>query len=178
MSILIQEIATTARDNGHIPEGQSVTITVNGKPRQAIIAPDELLVDFIRDTVGLTGTKFGCETGHCGACTVLVDGVSAKSCAMLAVQADGSQVTTIEGLAPAGSMSLLQECFQETHSIQCGFCTPGMVLSLMDLLQRNNNPSEGEIREWLDGTMCRCAVHQNAIRAVTLAAERLQQGGE
>jgi carbon-monoxide dehydrogenase small subunit len=133
---------------------------------ETVVAPHLLLVDFLRDQLELTGTKVGCETGQCGACIVLVDGVSVKSCAMLAAQADGCHITTIEGLAVDGSLTPLQTALWEQHAIQCGFCTPGLVLSLTDLLSRNPRPTEKEIRVWMDGIMCRCGVFQNAVRAV------------
>jgi carbon-monoxide dehydrogenase small subunit len=148
------------------PEEIALSVTVNGHQHEAQVAPHELLVDFLRDTLRLTGVKNGCESGQCGVCTVLVDGVSVKSCTMLAAQADGSQVTTIEGVAHEGSLTPLQTALWEKHAVQCGYCTPGMVMSLMDLLSRNARPAEDEIREWLDGNICRCNVYQNVIRAV------------
>jgi aerobic carbon-monoxide dehydrogenase small subunit len=144
----------------------SVSVTVNGQPHDVSVTSHLLLADFLRDRLGLTGTKVGCETGQCGACTVLVDGVSARSCAMLAAQADGRRITTIEGLTPDESLTPIQTALWENHGVQCGFCTPGIVLSLTDLLGRNPHPDEAEIREWLDGTMCRCGVYQNVVRAV------------
>jgi carbon-monoxide dehydrogenase small subunit len=150
-----------------------LSLTVNGQVHALTVAPRLLLVDLIRDVLGLTGTKIGCETGQCGACTVLVDGVSVKSCAILAAQADGAKVTTIEGVAPDEQLTPLQNALWENHGVQCGFCTPGLTLSLMDLLSRTPNPSEAEIREWLDGNMCRCGVYQNVVRAVqSLAGSR------
>jgi aerobic carbon-monoxide dehydrogenase small subunit len=148
------------------PDTISISLTVNGHTHEASIAPHLLLVDFLRDTLGLTGTKIGCETGQCGACTVLVDGASIKSCAMLAAQADGRAVTTIEGLSPDEVLTPLQNALWEKHGVQCGFCTPGLVLSLTDLLARKPNPSAAEIRDWMDGNMCRCGVYQNVVRAV------------
>lgn len=142
-----------------------VSIEVNGSQQEATVQPGTLLVDFLRDDLHLTGTKYGCETGQCGACVVLLDGVSVKSCAVLAAQADGSAVTTVEGLSQDG-LGPLQQSMWENHAVQCGFCTPGMLASLSDLLNRNAKPDEAEIREWLDGNMCRCSVYQNAIRAV------------
>lgn len=156
---------------------KSITTTVNGTERQASVAAGLLLVDFLRDELGLTGTKVGCETGQCGACTVLLDGVSVKSCAVLAVQADGSRVTTIEGLGENGSLTPLQESFREQHGIQCGFCTSGMVLAMTDLLNRNAQPTETEIREWMEGVMCRCGVYQNVIQAVQSAAAKAGERG-
>jgi carbon-monoxide dehydrogenase small subunit len=147
-----------------------VSITVNGRAQQTAVAPHLLLADFLRDSLGLVGTKVGCETGHCGACTVLLDGVSVKSCAVLAVQADGAQVTTVEGLAQGEALNPLQTAFWENHAVQCGYCTPGMLLALTDLLQRNPSPSDPDIREWLDGVMCRCNVYPHAVRAVMSVA--------
>jgi carbon-monoxide dehydrogenase small subunit len=144
----------------------SVSITVNGEARQAEVASHLLLADYIRDHLGLTGTKLGCETGQCGACLVLVDGKSVKSCAMLAAQADGATVTTIEGLSPSEVLTPLQNALWEHHGVQCGFCAPGLVISLTDLLSRNANPSEDDIRTWMDGIFCRCGIYQNAVRAV------------
>ena len=143
-----------------------VSVTVNGQLHTIDVAPHLLLVDFIRDTLGLTGTKIGCETGQCGACTVLVDGLSVKSCAMLAAQTDGSQITTIEGVSHDEQLTPLQNALWEKHGVQCGFCTPGLTLSLMDLLSRTPRPNEAQIREWMDGNMCRCGVYQNVVRAV------------
>ncbi len=156
----------------------SISIKVNGNVSNASVDPGLLLADFIRDTLGLTGTKVGCETGQCGACTVLLDGVSVKSCTVLAAQAEGSEVTTIEGLAKDGELTPLQEAFWDNHAVQCGYCTPAMVLALTDLLAQNAKPSEAEIRIWLDGIMCRCGVYQNAIRAVQAVANPSEtQGG-
>ena len=151
---------TTNRDN------VSVSITVNGETRQASVASHLLLADYIRDQLGLTGTKLGCETGQCGACLVLVDGRSVKSCAMLVAQADGAKVTTIEGLSPAEVLTPLQNALWEHHGVQCGFCAPGLVISLTDLLSRNAHPSETEVRTWMDGIFCRCGIYQNAVKAV------------
>jgi carbon-monoxide dehydrogenase small subunit len=145
---------------------------VNGKRQEAMVEAGLLLVDFLRESLGLTGTKVGCETGQCGACTVLLNGISVKSCAVLTAQADGSAVTTVEGLAQEDGLTPLQRSLWEHHGVQCGYCTPGILLGLTDLLSRNANPSEPEIREWLDGNMCRCSVYQNVIRAVqTIGAE-------
>lgn len=142
-----------------------VSVTVNRNVHRRSVGSDLMLIDFLRDDLGLTGAKDGCETGQCGACTVLVDGVSVKSCAMLAAQVDGCKVTTIEGLTQNG-LTPLQVALQEKHGVQCGYCTPGLVLSMTDLLSRNASPDEAEIREWLDGNMCRCGVFQNVVRAV------------
>jgi len=148
-----------------------VSLAVNGLEHRESVPVDMLLVDFLRDRLGLTGTKFGCDTGHCGSCTVLVDGLSVKSCTMLAVQADGTQVTTIEGVSGGSVLNALQTALWEQHAVQCGYCTPGMVLSLTDLLSRNSRPSQSEIRHWIDGNVCRCGVYQNVVRAVESLTE-------
>ncbi|HEU5375647.1 MAG TPA: (2Fe-2S)-binding protein [Ktedonobacteraceae bacterium] len=152
-----------------------ITLTVNGEQKRVDIEPRMLLVDCIRDTLDLTGTKVGCDTGYCGACTIQVNGRSVKSCLILAVQANGSDVRTIEGVAGSGQLTALQEGFWEKHGLQCGFCTPGMIMSLLDLLQYNKNPEEDEIRTWLEGNLCRCTGYQNIISAVRYASERMQQ---
>ena len=147
-----------------------VTIEVNGRGHRRDVEPRLLLVHFLRDVVGLTGTKVGCDTSQCGSCTVLVDGVATRSCTCLAVQADGSSVTTIEGLASDGKLNALQEAFWNTHGLQCGFCTPGMVFAAHELLQRHPNPSSEEIRHGLEGNLCRCTGYQNIVRAIEHAA--------
>ncbi len=157
--------------------GVPVTLTVNGQRVSRMVSVDQPLVSFIRDTLNLTGTKVGCETGQCGACLVLLDGVSVKSCAVLTVQANGAAVTTVEGLAQGSDMTPLQAAFWDNHAVQCGFCTPGMLVSMTDLLQHNPNPSEGEIRTWMDGNMCRCGCYQNIVRAVRSVAEKTQSAG-
>lgn len=144
----------------------SISVRVNGEQHDTTVAADMLLVNFLRDVLHLTGTKFPCDTGHCGACTVLVDGLSVKSCAILAAQADGAEVVTIEGVSRGGALTALQNALSESHAVQCGYCTPGIVLSLMDLLGRNPHPSDFEIRRWIDGNICRCGVYQNVVRAV------------
>ncbi|MBV8834042.1 MAG: (2Fe-2S)-binding protein [Acidobacteriaceae bacterium] len=144
----------------------SVEVEVNGRLQAMTLPSDMRLVDFLRDRLGLTGTKFGCDTGQCGSCTILLDDVSVKSCTMLAVQADGARITTIEGVSTNGSLTALQNAFWEQHAVQCGYCTPGLILSLTDLLNRNPHPSESEIRRWIDGNICRCGVYQNVVRAV------------
>ena len=148
----------------------AVSITVNGRRYQRDVEPRQLLVHFIRDLGGVTGTKVGCDTSQCGACTVLMDGVAIKSCTCLAVQADGAEITTIEGLAPADALHPLQESFWNKHGLQCGFCTPGMILASHELLRRTPNPSDEEIRYGLAGNMCRCTGYQNIVRAVRDAA--------
>ncbi|MGB3307414.1 MAG: (2Fe-2S)-binding protein [Thermomicrobiales bacterium] len=151
----------------------SVTITVNGEEHSADVEPRTLLVHFLRDTLGLTGTHVGCDTSQCGACVVTVDGVTAKSCTMFAVQADGSSIQTIEGLAQNGEYHPVQEGFWEKHGLQCGYCTPGMIMSSIALLERNPNPTEEEIRHGLEGNFCRCTGYQNIVRAVQYAAEKM-----
>jgi carbon-monoxide dehydrogenase small subunit len=157
---------STQRVAMNIQQEVPISTKINGEPHEISVPAHLLLAGFLRDTLGLTGTKIGCETGQCGACTVLLDGVSVKSCTVLAAQVDGSEVVTIEGLSPVGSMTDLQNAFWEQHAVQCGYCTPGLVLSLTDLLRRNPSPDEAEIRRWMDGTLCRCGVYQNAVRAV------------
>jgi carbon-monoxide dehydrogenase small subunit len=147
-----------------------VTIKVNGKERREDVPDNELLSDFLRDRLGLTGTHVGCDTSQCGVCVVHCDGDSVKSCTMLAVQADGKEVTTVEGLERDGSLSRLQEAFREHHGLQCGFCTPGVLMSTADLLAKNPSPSDAEIRDWLDGNLCRCTGYANIVKAVKAAA--------
>jgi carbon-monoxide dehydrogenase small subunit len=147
-----------------------VSITVNGRQYQREVEPRQLLVHFIRDLGGLTGTKVGCDTSQCGACTVLLDGVTVRSCTCLAAQADGAAITTIEGLAADGKLHPLQEAFWNKHGLQCGFCTPGMILASHDLLRKNPNPTDEEIRGGLEGNLCRCTGYQNIVRAVREAA--------
>ena len=149
----------------------SVSVSVNGRTRAAEVEPRLLLVHYLRDVLGLTGTHIGCDTSQCGACTVLVNGRSAKSCTMLTVQVDGAEVTTIEGLASNGELDPVQEGFWNEHGLQCGFCTPGMIMSVKELLARNPDPSEGEIRSGIDGNMCRCTGYQNIVKAVQAAAK-------
>jgi aerobic carbon-monoxide dehydrogenase small subunit len=148
-----------------------VAITVNGVLREADVEPRTLLVDFIRDHVGLTGTKIACDTSQCGSCTVHLDGRAVKSCTVLAVQADGAEVTTIEGLASNGNLHAVQEAFHETHGLQCGFCTPGMIMSVVDLLEINPDPTDAEIRHAIEGNLCRCTGYENIVRAVHEAAQ-------
>ena len=149
-----------------------VSITVNGKLRKANVDPRLLLVHYLREQLRLTGTHVGCDTSQCGACTVLLDGRSAKSCTMFAVQADGSSITTIEGLATNGHLHALQEGFWEEHGLQCGFCTPGMIMTAVTLLQDHPNPSEREIREGISGNLCRCTGYQHIVNAIQSAANK------
>ncbi|HZU76803.1 MAG TPA: (2Fe-2S)-binding protein [Dehalococcoidia bacterium] len=153
----------------------AIELTVNGKPVRATVDDRLLLADFLRDELNLTGTHLGCEHGVCGACTVLVDGRAARSCLMLAAQADGCQVTTIEALAhPRGPLHPIQQAFRDCHGLQCGFCTPGMILATLDLLQTNPDPSEREIREALSGNICRCTGYVGIVAAVRQAARALR----
>jgi aerobic carbon-monoxide dehydrogenase small subunit len=153
-----------------MPMPVSIELEVNGKVIQKEVEPRLLLVHLLREELGLTGVKVGCDTSQCGSCTILVDGKSVKSCTMLAVQADGAKITTIEGLAANGAYHPVQEAFWEKHGLQCGFCTPGMILTTVDLLQNNPQPSEAEIRHALEGNLCRCTGYQNIVAAVQEAA--------
>ena len=148
-----------------------VALEVNGEHREVDVEPRRLLVQVIREDLGLTGTHVGCDTSQCGACTVHVDGRSVKSCTMFAVEADGREVTSIEGLAKDGELHPMQAAFREHHGLQCGFCTPGMIMSAVDLVARRSGASEREIREWLEGNLCRCTGYHNIVRAVQAAAK-------
>jgi carbon-monoxide dehydrogenase small subunit len=150
-----------------------VTVTVNGTKRRNQVDARLLLVHYLRETLGLTGTNIGCDTSQCGSCTVLMDGKAVKSCTVLTVQADGAKITTIEGLANNGKLHPLQDAFWEKHGLQCGFCTPGMILTACDLLENNPRPSEAEIRAGLEGNLCRCTGYQNIVAAVKEAAGRM-----
>ena len=154
------------------PTMTQVSITVNGKRRTAHVEPRTLLVHFLREQLLLTGTHVGCDTSQCGACTVLIDGRSAKSCTIFAVQADGSEVTTIEGLATGDQLHPLQEAFWEEHGLQCGYCTPGMIMSAVNLLNDNPAPTERQIREGIAGNFCRCTGYQHIVNAVARAARK------
>jgi carbon-monoxide dehydrogenase small subunit len=149
-------------------------MTVNGQPATREVEGRTLLVEFLREHLGLTGTHVGCDTSQCGACVVHVDGKSIKSCTLLAAQADGAEVTTIEGLATNGELHPMQAAFKEHHGLQCGFCTPGMVMSAVDLLNNNPSPSEGEIRDWLEGNICRCTGYHNIVKAIQAAAQAMR----
>ena len=153
-----------------------ISVTVNGEAREADVEARLLLVHLLRDTFGLTGTHVGCDTSNCGACTIHVDGESAKSCTMLAVQADGRDLKTIEGMATGDTLHPLQNAFWEKHGLQCGFCTPGMIMTAADLLARNPDPSDDEIRHAIEGNMCRCTGYQNIVAAVRAAAVALRDG--
>ena len=148
----------------------TVTMTVNGRPASGDVEGRTLLVQFLRQTLRLTGTHVGCDTSQCGACVVHVNGVSAKSCTMLALQADGAEVTTIEGLADGDTLHPMQEAFRNNHGLQCGFCTPGMVMSAIDLVKTNPAPTETEIRDWLEGNICRCTGYHNIVKSIQEAA--------
>ena len=154
---------------------QHITFTLNGQQVDALVEPRELLVHTIRVTLNQTGTHNGCETSHCGACTVDLDGVSVKACTLLAMQANGSEITTVEGLAGAEGLHAVQQAFIEEHGLQCGFCTPGMLVRAYRLLQENPNPTDEEIRWGMSGNLCRCTGYQNIIKAVHSAAQKLQQ---
>jgi aerobic carbon-monoxide dehydrogenase small subunit len=151
----------------------TVSMTVNGKAASGEVEARTLLVHFLREKLGLTGTHVGCDTSQCGACVVHVNGKSVKSCTMLAVQAAGAKVTTIEGLATDGKLHPMQEAFRENHGLQCGFCTPGMVMSAIDLVQHNANPSERDVREWLEGNICRCTGYHNIVKAIQAGAKAM-----
>jgi carbon-monoxide dehydrogenase small subunit len=154
---------------------KKVRVTINGVERSQDVEPRLLLVDFLRDVAGLTGTHVGCDTSICGACTVILNGIAVKSCTVLTVQADGANVLTIEGLAQGEKLHPLQEAFWECHGLQCGFCTPGMILSAYQLLQRNARPTEAEIRHAFDGNLCRCTGYQHIVDAVQAAARRMKK---
>ena len=150
----------------------NVSVTVNGVAREAEVEPRTLLVYLLRETLGLTGTNVGCDTSSCGACTVLVDGESVKSCTMLAVQADGREVTTIEGLATDGQLHPIQEAFHRNHGLQCGFCTPGMIMAAASYLEENPTPTEEQVREALEGNLCRCTGYHNIVKSILDAASQ------
>jgi carbon-monoxide dehydrogenase small subunit len=154
---------------------QAISINVNGVDHHDEVEPRLLLVHYLRDLLGLTGTHVGCETSICGACTILVDGQAVKSCTMFAVQADGANITTIEGLATNGALHPMQEGFWEQHGLQCGYCTPGMIIAATQLIDRNPNPSRDEIRHGLDGNLCRCTGYQHIVEAVEYAAKKVNQ---
>ena len=155
-----------------------VSMTVNGKQVSGEVESRTLLSDFIRGNLGLTGTHIGCDTSQCGCCVVHVDGNSVKSCTVLAVQAQGSNVVTIEGMAKGAELHPIQAAFREHHGLQCGFCTPGMIMSAADLLQKNKNPTEHEVREWLEGNICRCTGYHNIVKAILAAADTMRGMGK
>jgi carbon-monoxide dehydrogenase small subunit len=152
-----------------------ISVNVNGQPRDAEVEPRLLLVHFLRENLNLTGTHIGCDTSNCGACTVLLDGKAIKSCTFFAVQADGREITTVEGLAKGGKLHPIQEGFWEKHGLQCGFCTPGMMLAAVALLQKNPNPTEEEIRRGISGNLCRCTGYVKIVEAIQYAAEKMRQ---
>jgi len=150
-----------------------VSVTVNGVSREADVEPRTLLVYFLRETLGLTGTNVGCDTSSCGSCTVLLDGVSVKSCTVLAAQADGREVATIEGMASDGQMHPLQDAFHRNHGLQCGYCTPGMIMAAASYLKENPDPTEEQVRESLEGNLCRCTGYQNIVKSILDAAQQM-----
>jgi carbon-monoxide dehydrogenase small subunit len=151
-------------------------MTVNGKPVSAEVEGRTLLVQLLRETLGLTGTHVGCDTSQCGACVVHVDGRSVKSCTMLAAQAEGAQVLTIEGVATNGKLHPMQEAFRDNHGLQCGFCTPGMIMSALELVKVNPNPDEHAVREWLEGNLCRCTGYHNIVKSIQAGAAAMRGG--
>ena len=155
----------------------NVSMTVNGKVRSAEVEERTLLVQLLREDFRLTGTHVGCDTSQCGACVVHVNGESVKACTLLAVQADGAEVTTIEGLAGKDRLHPMQEAFRENHGLQCGFCTPGMIMSALDLVKHNPDPSEQEVREWLEGNLCRCTGYHNIVKSIMAGAKAMRAGG-
>ncbi|RMG28394.1 MAG: (2Fe-2S)-binding protein [Bacteroidetes bacterium] len=153
---------------------KEITVTVNGEQHTASVEARTLLVHFIRETLNLTGTHIGCDTSNCGACTILLDGKSVKSCTVLAVQANGKQIATVEGLAAGGELHPLQEGFKENHGLHCGFCTPGMLMRAVELLEKNPNPSEEEIRWGIAGNLCRCTGYNNIVKSIQYAAAKMR----
>ncbi|HLY64158.1 MAG TPA: (2Fe-2S)-binding protein [Chloroflexota bacterium] len=153
-----------------------ISLKINGAEQRHEVEPRLLLVHYIRETLGLTGTHIGCDTSNCGACTLFLNGQAVKSCTLLAVQADGGEITTIEGLAKPGHLHPVQQGFWEEHGLQCGFCTPGMIMAAVQLLERNPHPTEDEIRGGIEGNLCRCTGYHNIIKAVQWAADHLQEG--
>jgi aerobic carbon-monoxide dehydrogenase small subunit len=162
-------LVTTYLKDDRVP----ITCTINGKVYKGTAPPRMLLIHFIRDELNLTGSNIGCDTGHCGACTIIFNGKSAKSCMVLAVQAEGAEMMTVEGLAKGDKLHPIQEAFWENHGLQCGYCTPGMLMSAYFLLQRNPSPSDAEIRAGLDGNLCRCTGYVNIVKAVKAAATKM-----
>lgn len=159
-----------------MPDTHAVTLTVNGTTYTREIQPTLLLVEYLRETLGLTGTHVGCDTSQCGACTVRVDGLATKACTMLAVQADGAQVVTVEGLAKNGALHPIQRAFAKEHGLQCGFCTPGLMITVVDFLERNASPSDAEIRHAIEGNLCRCTGYHNIVNAIRTASAEMRQG--
>ena len=159
-----------------MPNTVPITVTVNGRSHTADVEPRTLLVHFLRETLNLTGTKIGCDTSQCGACVVRMNGATVKSCTAFAVQADGADITTVEGLAENGNLTAVQEAFWNNHGLQCGYCTAGMIMSVTEIIERNPDPSAEEVRAGLEGNMCRCTGYNNIVKAA-LAAAAAQQGG-
>ena len=159
-----------------MPNTVPITVNVNGRSHSADVEPRTLLVHFLRETLNLTGTKIGCDTSQCGACVVRMNGVTVKACTAFAVQADGADITTIEGVAQDGNLSAVQEAFWNNHGLQCGYCTAGMIMSVTEIIERNPNPSADEVRAGLEGNMCRCTGYNNIVKAA-LAAAAARQGG-
>ncbi len=159
-----------------MPNTVPITVNVNGRSHSADVEPRTLLVHFLRETLNLTGTKIGCDTSQCGACVVRMNGVTVKACTAFAVQADGADITTIEGVAQDGNLSAVQEAFWNNHGLQCGYCTAGMIMSVTEIIERNPNPSAEEVRAGLEGNMCRCTGYNNIVKAA-LAAAAARQGG-
>ena len=155
-----------------------ISVEVNGTTHSSDVEPRTLLVHYIRDTVGLTGTNVGCDTSSCGACTIHLNGEAVKSCTMLAVQADGQSLTTIEGLANGDEMHPMQTAFMECHALQCGYCTPGMVMSALDLVATNPDPDEHAVRAWLEGNLCRCTGYHNIVKSILAGAREMAEGNE
>ncbi len=155
--------------------GKAVSMTINGNSVSANVEPRTMLVDFLRVNRRLTGTHVGCDTSQCGACVVHMNGTSVKSCTVLAVQASGADITTIEGLAMNGELHPMQEAFRDNHGLQCGFCTPGMIMSSLDLVSQNSNPSEQEVREWLEGNLCRCTGYHNIVKSIQAGAKAMRE---
>jgi carbon-monoxide dehydrogenase small subunit len=155
-----------------------VSCMINGKAHRGNSEPRTLLVNFLRDELNLTGTHIGCDTGHCGACTIMLDGKTVKSCMVLAVQAEGADITTVEGLAKDGALHPIQEAFWENHGLQCGYCTPGMLMSSLFLLRRNPRPTEEEIRRGIEGNLCRCTGYVNIVKSVKAAGKKMQESGK
>jgi carbon-monoxide dehydrogenase small subunit len=153
----------------------SITVTVNGTKQTREVEPTQLLVDYLRETLRLTGTHVGCDTSQCGACTVLFDGLATKSCTILAVQADGAEIVTVEGLAKNGELHPIQRAFAKEHGLQCGFCTPGLMITAVDFLARNQTPSDADIRQAIEGNLCRCTGYQNIVNAIRSAAAEMSQ---
>lgn len=153
---------------------KQISVTINGEQKTVEVEPRTLLVHLVREDFSMTGTHIGCDTSSCGACTILLDGKSIKSCTVLAIQADGKSIQTVEGLAEPGTMSIIQEAFKECHGLQCGFCTPGMMMRATELLEQNPNPTEEEIRWGISGNLCRCTGYNNIVRAIQYAAAKMQ----